>query len=148
MQCFFIYHVLFYLSSIYYFRTLNTSLMILCHVVAPLMKAYSMWMLYMCKYKCLKFQIERLVSASVLACKMPEHVYFQYTTLKHNCSTHLIHIQTNICQEICSKNRMQVLNTALIGLLASFRHPAFSTLTTVDPSVAVNNSSLDWTHSL
>lgn len=100
-------------------------------------------LLYMSKYKCLKFQIERLVRASMLACKMPAHVNFQYTTLKHNYSTHLIHIQMNICQEICSKSRMQVLNTALIGLLASFRHPAFSTLTTVDPSVAVNNSSLD-----
>lgn len=130
-------------------RTINTLLMIVCHIIATLIKSYSAWMLlYMSKYKCLKFQIERLVSASVLACKLPAHVNFQYTTLKLNYSTHLIHIQMNICQEICSKNRMQVLNTALIGLLASFRHPAFSTLTTVDPSVAVNNSSLDWTHSL
>lgn len=43
---------------------------------------------------------------------------------------------------------MQVLNTALIDSLAPFTHPAFSTLTTVDHSVAVNNSSPDRTHSL
>lgn len=59
-----------------------------------------------------------------------------------------IHIQMNICQEICSKSRTHVLNTASISLLASFRHPAFSTLTTVDHSEAVNNSSPDWAHGL
>lgn len=47
---------------------------------------------------------------------------------------------------------MQSLNRALINLLASFRRPVFffppHPFTTVDLSVAVNNNSLDWTHSL
>ena len=36
---------------------------------------------------------------------------------------------------------LSVLNTALINLWASFRHPAFHPLTTADHSIGVNNSS-------